>query len=385
VKGRSPVWTAGLALLGILVIAVGIIALGTRETEPFPSAQSYLPSGSSALMELFRRSGYKVVVDQNTEPNLQPGDVAVAFFPITPLTSKSFFNMDEAERDPTREKLDAFVADGGKLMSFPLSANFHEASTRALNARATVESKSGQKATVSGSEFGRPTPYLDGSPTDEYQLWGTRQGQVASLRRVGKGQDLVFSDGLLATNRFIDREQNALVVMDAARTIARPGSRVVFVEAAFGNASVPALTELIGPWAKAAWLQLLLLGVVLVYTLGKPFGLPDAERRKQRGTRELLDAMADTLRRGRMTKLALHSVYDDANRLLRKWFRTPRDTSRMDPEAQSLVDLHHALNRVEAAIQIGAPEDEAARMVRDVERHLREVATQGAHSYRPGS
>ena len=86
-----------------------------------------------------------------------------------------------------------------------------------------------------------------------------------------------------------------------------------------------------------------------------------------------------------MTKLALRSVYEDTNRLLRKLVPTPRDTNRADPEAQKLIDLHHSLNRVQAALDIGAPEDEAARMVRDVERLVKEVASSGSHPYRIGS
>ena len=81
-KGRSPLLTIAIALTGVLLIAIGMIALGQHESESFPSAHSYLPSGTAALEELFRRSGYTVVVDQKASPKLQPGDLAVAFYTV---------------------------------------------------------------------------------------------------------------------------------------------------------------------------------------------------------------------------------------------------------------------------------------------------------------
>jgi hypothetical protein len=396
-KGRSPLLTIAIALTGVLLIAIGMIALGQHESESFPSAHSYLPSGTAALEELFRRSGYTVVVDQKASPKLQPGDLAVAFYSVD---SKNILAQiqDQENKDsepapdplqPTKDALNSFVKDGGSLLSLPVAEDFAGNSKSFMNSVVTVQSPDGSKARVNWD--GNPSGETFISDSDQhYALWADYSNprtarELVSLHRVGKGSDAVVADGIIASNRFIDRNQNALVIMDTARVLAKPGARVVFVEAAFGNAEDPALTELIGPWAKAAWLQLVFLGIVAIYTLGKPFGLPDPERREQKGSRELLDAMADTLKRGRMTKLALRSVYDDTNRLLRKWFRTPRDTNRSDPEAQRLIDLHHSLNRVQAALEIGAPEDEAARMVRDVERLVKEVASSGSHPYRIGS
>jgi hypothetical protein len=393
-KARSPLITIAIALTGVLIIAVGMIALGEHESESYPSAQSYLPSGTAALGELFRRSGYQVVVDTGATPSLQKGDLAVAFFSadpkVTPVSQDS--GDDDAPVDPlqpTKDDLTKFVQDGGSLLSLPITQDFAGDSRTFLQKVVPVQSAKGQKASVNWDGNAVSTTFIPDSD-EHYTLWSSNpntkvEAQLVSLHRVGKGSDAVVADGIIASNRFIDRNQNALVLMDTVRAIAKPGSRVVFVEAAFGNVEDPSLTELIGPWARAAWFQLVFLGIIAIYTLGKPFGLPDTERREQKGSRELLDAMADTLRRGRMTRLALRSVYEDTNRLLRKWFRTPRDTDRVDLEAQKMIDLHNSLNRVQAAMEIGAPEDEAAKMVRDVERLVKDVATSGSHPYRIGS
>lgn len=384
-KNRSPIWTVALALLGLLGIAVGMIALGKRDDETFPSASSYGPSGASALQELVRRSGYTVVVDHSTSPALKKGDVAIAFYPTISSTDTFGFGQDDEDAEAARQALGKYVKEGGKLLSLPVTNDFPVASRTLLSSATTVESKDGSRARVEWDQLPAVMPLIYDEPKAEYTLWSSRNAPLATVRRIGAGTDALFAEGLLATNRFIDREENARVVMDTLRKLAKPGSRVVFVEAAFGNAENPSLMELIGPWAKAGWTQLLFLGIVIIYTLGKPFGMPDPDRRKIRGSRELLDAMANTLRRGRMTSVALRSVHEDTNRLLRKWFRRPRDTDHVSPEAQHLASLRHALSRVEAAMELGAPEDEAAGMVRDVERLVRDVAIAGAHPYRPGS
>jgi len=93
VKSRTPLFTLALALVGILVVAVGLVALGSRESHAFPSAESYLPSGASAFAELLRESGYQVVIDHNASPKIQKGDLVVAFVPTASL-SNSFITSE---------------------------------------------------------------------------------------------------------------------------------------------------------------------------------------------------------------------------------------------------------------------------------------------------
>jgi hypothetical protein len=388
-KIRSPLVTIALALTGVLIIAAALIALGSQERRTFPSANSFLPSGSSAFQELLRRSGYTVVVDQNTRPKLQPGDLAVAFYTNAPTNINITAEQDEDKLAPTIDALTEFVKVGGNMLALPVSPDFEEESKNIYDRHSAITSPSGIPARVSWDHTDPLDDFLDTGDSVDYQAWGSNTQPVedgktstfVDLVTLGKGHEAVVAEGLVATNRFLDRDQNALVLSDTVQMLAKPGARIVFVEAAFGNVQDPGLTEVIGPWAKAAWMQLIFLVIIIVYTLGKPFGLPASERRKERGARELLDAMADTLRRGKMTKLALRAVSVDSNRLLRKWFRTPREMDPRNPETERLTNLKDALNKVDAAVAIGAPEDAAAGMVRDVERLIREVGTKGSRLY----
>ena len=284
-KSRSPLITLAIALTGVILIALGMMALGQHESESFPSAHSYLPSGTAAMEELFRRSGYQVVVDQRATPKLQPGDLAVAFFVVDAKSVLSEIQEQGSDGEgpadplqPTKDALTDFVKGGGSLLSLPVTNNFADNSRDFLNGVVTVHSSTGKTAQVNWDRNPSQDTFIP-DQGENFGLWSIdpklkQSPELVSLHRVGKGSDAVVADGIIASNRFIDRNQNALVLMDTVRVLAKPGARVVFVEAAFGNAEDPALTDLIGPWAKAAWLQLVFLGIVAVYTLGKPFGLP---------------------------------------------------------------------------------------------------------------
>lgn len=379
-KKRSPLITVGIALIGILVVSVGLILLGSKDTRAFPSADSYLPSGTAAFADLLRRSGYQVVVDHEAKPHLRAGDVVIAFDPSLSKASNAFASEEDIEAlRNTKEVIAQFVIKGGTLISFGMSPDFGDTSRQLWTSQTTVVCADGTSASVNWDGAAGPSFYLDDSAHGSIAtIWSGTNSRGAgadfvTVSATGKGVEASFADGVIATNRFIDREQNALVIADVVSRVAKRGQRIVFAEASFGNSSSPGLLATIGPWAIAAWLQLLFLGAVILYTLGKPFGYPDPERRQERGARDLMDAMADTLRRGRMTKLALKTVYEDTMRQLR---RLARGRQMERPGTfDAMTDLERAMNRLEAASEIGAPETSAVKFIQDVERLAHESGT----------
>ena len=172
-------------------------------------------------------------------------------------------------------------------------------------------------------------------------------GTLATLHQHDNGERLHVYSGIIATNRFIDKNDNAVEAVRLVRTVAKPGSRLVFLEAAFGNGSEPGVLETLGSWALAGWWQLLLLGGVVIYTLGKPFGYPDEERPMQRGGRELIDAVSNIYRRSRMTQLALHAMYDEADRQVRRKLKLPVDAPVSERNRLIPTDLATAFTNIE--------------------------------------
>lgn len=394
-KNRSPLITVAIALVGILIVSIGLIALGQKESRTYPSAQSYRPSGSSAFAELLRESGYKVVIDQYSKPHLQAGEVVVAFVPTAPTgTSVITSEADDDQVKLTKDTIADFVSKGGKLLSLPFDPDFVSESHRLYDAQQTVtfSGNAGVTANVSWDETAQDGFYLEKGESTAIQIWGTvtkdpnnpqpiSKTPFVSEKTVGKGKEVNLANGIVATNRFIDRQQNALVLLNAVRVLDSGKPTIVFAEASFGAANDPGVLGVIGPWAVAAWFQLIFLGIIVVYTLGKPFGYPDPERRQERGARDLMDAMADTLRRGRMTGIAFKAVINDTNRMLRKLYRGRRDLDRLEMQAGGLNDLNRALTKLEAAAEIGAPENVASKMIQDVERLAHEASARTPNAY----
>lgn len=346
------------------MVGILVITLGRRESEAFPSAASYNPSGVAALAELLRREGYQVRADSLTTPSLAPGEVPIAF-------EYSVSRDDFATEDsPFDTWLHRFVGQGGRAVVFSLDPRFQAASRAALARPISVSNRSGRHLSIYAGPALEDLPWLD-SDTPQMGLLSYRGGSVADAYAVGKGLLVYGRDGLAATNRFLDRGDDAEFVLSLVRAAAPPGSRLVFTEAAFGNGEQQGLLGTIGRWAEAAWYQCLFFFVVVVVTLGIRFGLPEEARRRQRGMRELVDAVSDTYLRAEATDAALRAARTTADARLRTVLKLPRDAS--DGERDRLLpeSLGHALRDVETASrQKSAGPDEALRLVRRLEAEL---------------
>lgn len=362
---KSYLTTIAWILLGLLGLSALSITLGSKDNKAYPSVESYAPSGSAAFAELLRRNGYSVTAERKALPNFQANDVVVLF------EVDSQTNWTSQRDSALGKRLKKFISAGGTAVILPISEDFREASAAASGKAVTVTRSPNITRTVETDESSvyRAEPELE-EDTYPAPLWTTVNQPLAEVVRSGKGIAIEFSNGLLATNRFIDRKDNAEVLLSSIKTVVPPGARFVFAESALMNRS-PGLLETIGAWAEAAWYQILLVVGVVIYTLGKRFGLPDEERAKQRGSRELLDAVADTFKRAKATRAAMQAAYKAANAELREVLKLPRDAS--DGERNRLLpeSLCMALAKLElASRQERIPASDAFELIEGVEREL---------------
>lgn len=356
------------ALLGLLAIAGAILSLGQRESIATPSAYSYAPSGVAAFADLLRQTGYKVRVDRWPHPRLAADEVPLVFRRSVPVGLSSDQENDFAPF------LDKYLRDGGHAIVFTVPTEFAAASRALLKANPPSITERGAKQSLkvftAAAETVAPEsttpPVHDDGPWDgeipvtpptlsvpdvSVGLWDNGGEPFLRARQLGKGRSLEVSNGAFATNRFLDRADDAKAALQIVSLFARPGKRLVFTEAAFGNAEAPGLLEVIGPWANAGWQQLLFLGLVVGYTLGKRFGIPDETRSVQVGARELVDALSDTYRRGRQSKAAMLAAYERSNTEIRTALRLPRDASKEDRNRHLPASLKVALASLEAAVE----------------------------------
>src|SRR5205085_356033 len=89
--------------LGLLAISAMLLTIGTRDTESFPAADSYSPSGTAALSHLLEQNGYRVAIDRRIRPQLAPGDVAIAFALREPDTLMGTLQQASSEGEADRE------------------------------------------------------------------------------------------------------------------------------------------------------------------------------------------------------------------------------------------------------------------------------------------
>ncbi|MEZ0326169.1 MAG: DUF4350 domain-containing protein [Fimbriimonas sp.] len=371
--------------LAILALAAIMLSLGKRETQSFPTADSFAPSGSAALAALLEQQGYRVSIDRSLRPKLHADDLVIAFEIAEPPTLMEAVQegVEEGSDTPHTEfdkpfnkELLSFLKSGGRALILPIDTDYLAASKAVLSAPIPLRAVTGGQplqVNMAGSqaEVRKATEELTTSFTTVGLWHGPDGDSMVDGVRVGEGTAFVLWNGIIGTNRFIDRADNAALLLQLASVLAPKGSRVVFTEAAFGNVEEKGFLQALGAWADAAWQQLLLLAAVVIYTLGKRLGLPDESKGRQRGTRELVDALADTMNRTHATNLALTTALTRADAELRMALKLPRETERSRRDELLSQELKIALTRVEAAAaEKETSSTEAARLVRRLDEEM---------------
>ena len=349
-----PVYAWGL--LGLLVLATGLLLVGRSDQTANPSISNYGPSGLAAWAELLRRDGYRVRIEADPTPRFKRGDVVFAADLRWPAEE---FNMGVVVQDPaavTAKLVQEYVQQSGLAIITTIPHDFETATRAVSKPTELIRASSDETSQVNFQAVGTPDgPRFDWIPADatlvgrSYQTWlmPDVEQPYDSVVKVGGGKCLLIYDGMAMTNRFLDANDNADVLLNLIRSQVPKGSTIVFVEAFIGNIHDEGFIESLGPWAVAARTQALLLALVIIVTLGARFGSPQSDRIKARGSRELVDAVSDVFRRSRKDGFALELLYDDAMERIRIAMKRPIGTKRKD-----LLDLMPPELR-EACLNVG--------------------------------
>lgn len=310
--------TVVVALLLLLGLSMFTFFAGRDEPVSHPSADNVFPSGLGALTELLRLEGYSVVVARTRTPKLEAQDMVVAAY-VEPAGRK----LEGVEE--TTEVLRDHVLRGGRVLKAHFAGDF-AATSRAAKGTA-VRFRDGRGATVTSGTVPSVNVTFEGGG-DKLVTATTVNQTLLTHERVGQGILATLSDGLPATNRFLGQEDNAKFVLDVVKGLARPTGKIVFVEATLGRTASSGLLEDLGPWAQAAWWQGALLFLVCVYTLGKRIGAPEREFSTQRSSRQLVDALAAVLKKGRQQQYSAQVLADEALDRMRSKLKLPVGTSK---------------------------------------------------------
>ncbi len=355
-------------MLGLLVLATGLLLIGRSDSRANPSISNYGPSGLAAWAELLRRDGYQVRLERDPTPRFKEGEVVFA---------AEYRNPDEpfAYEDPsdpaaiTSKLLGDYIVQGGKSVVVSIASDFESASKNATKPLTLTNLSDGmtrkvnfQPGVVVGGNYFDWLPVDSGLPGRSYRTWSSAEEPFDGVISIGAGKCLVIYDGLPLTNRFLDQSENADVALSLIRSQVRPGSTIVFVEAFIGNIGEEGFIESLGPWAVAVRSQILILALVIVFSLGQRFGSPQMERVKARGTRELVDAVSDVFRRSRKDNFALELLYDDTMERIRIAMKRPIGTKRKDLLDLMPTELREACLNVGEATVSKIKQDQAMKL-----------------------
>ncbi|MFQ3678764.1 MAG: hypothetical protein SNJ74_12590, partial [Fimbriimonadaceae bacterium] len=244
------------------------------------------------------------------------------------------------------------VSAGSDALLFGIPGDFVAASTSARRGDTKVTRIGGASMQISdggGAIFDGAAGFFHPSRELGFDLWSRVDGGFVRIRPLGQGRVFYVQDGTAATNRFIDQFDNAAFLLSVVADAAGPKRKVAIVDVLAGVSSEPSALGFIGPWAEAMGWQVVVLFVVVAWTWGSRFGLPVAWRGREVGTRELVDALADTMQRSGVASAALAAVVEDADHIVRRRAKLPMDAPVSARNRAIPPSLGQALVEAEAA------------------------------------
>ncbi|HXH61005.1 MAG TPA: hypothetical protein VNI20_06565 [Fimbriimonadaceae bacterium] len=335
---RWTITTGAWILAGLLIITASLIFGNRQENTGFPSITNTKPSGFAAFAELLRRDGYDLSLERSAKLDLSGADLVISTEYLEGERRNSLLSVasdDEEEAPPEEDTtpgyvkaLDKFAEGGGTVLTIKNSENFDGAVQSVPSKSGTVSAKDLNKKYSLRLAFSSVLPRPSKNQAAPYVAWYNQGNPYVTFTKSGSGLLVTVADGLPITNHFLGEEQDAEFFLDLVRSLAKPGAHIKVIEAGIGNAVTPSPTNMLGQWAVFARWQAVLLFVVIVYTLGRRFGLPEKDKRSVQGTRELFDAVADVLRRSHNTGLALDNLLHECDFRIRRALHQPSTVSR---------------------------------------------------------
>lgn len=345
---------AAVVLVVVLALSAGLLAVARQDRNTFPSIRSHGPSGTRAFAELLRSEGIRVDLDQTTNPKLKPGDVAIALF----VSEDPSDELRAPWLQTLESNLDGPLSDGAAIIVSQIPPDFREATQAAKylqDVHLAIDQSHWEVSMGEPASGELPFAVADGTAI----FSGPQVGGFALAGHYGSGHVVQVTSGIGATNQFIAKGDNAAAWLHLVKMQLEEGGRVVFLEATFSPPVDPGKLASIGAWLSYAWWQLVLGAIVVAYALGKPFGYDWGSRVRQRGTRDLADALASIMARAKHTEPALAAV-------------ARRVRSKYSTDTERVKRAEETLRRAQAAPSV----KDALRLSIELERDQPDPASQ---------
>jgi hypothetical protein len=366
----------GVFLLLALVVLSFMILDSRGEPRVWPSLENFRGTGTAAFGELLKRQGYTVALSREPIPRLKATDLAV----VPTFSSPNILGAMRRTADPLAEE---FPADwqaaltqhrnrGGKvlILVIPSMALFPNDSGTQGSTFRHARQVSEFEATFTPMEG--PTGAFEEESPAGAPFFRSAAGVFSTLESERGGVIVTAVGGVVATNRFIGLSQNADLLMAHVQALAPKGSRIVFVEAGFGNSDELSIVSILGSWAVAVRWQLILVTLVAAWTLSRRFGRKESEKPALRGARDMIDALAQALRTGARSRLALEAQLESSEVRLRRVMKAASSVPMADLLHRTHPSVANAFKQAKAASlrQGRVPMSEVLRLVKELESEL---------------
>jgi hypothetical protein len=329
VPGKIAVWVLCLVFLSVIILESGNYSYVQDN-----SSTNFGPSGTSGFLELVKKTGYKVDIDNGRAPKVAPTMV----IPVSKQHQKSFTAFLGSVTSETT--IITYVIPEEDRKQVPPTTIKSDVTHEAVGQMQPIRLKS-----------------------EQWQMPQLDDGETAVVQVVTKDKIRLIQvlDSACITNRYLDQVNNASIAIGLIGMAAKPGSTLTYVGSFSSRASEDSLLEKLGTPFKAAWSQLMILVLVIFLTLSVRFGMAPETRAAQRGGRELVDGLAWMTRRKRNSRWALRAVFDRVLAELERRHRVGREQIIQRPDLYLTPESAVILKDVEAATMDDITEQEAIR------------------------
>ena len=340
VTGKIAIWVFCLMALSIVILQSGNYSYVQDN-----SAINYGPSGTSAFLELIKRSGYKVMVENGRNPIASQAIIT----PVSKSHQEAFGRFLKQIKSKTT------------IISFIVPEEEDRPSTPQTVTNAFTHQAVGQMEPLRlKSEEWQRAQLED---TEAVDLLTYSGGETAIAQVVTKGNIRLIQvlDAACITNLNLEKVDNANISMGLVAMAAKPGQSVEFIGSFCSRDVDDSLMGKLGGPFQAAWTQMTLLVLVIFVTLSVRFGLAPESRARQRGGRELVDGLAWMTRRKKNARWALRAVFDRVLAELERRHRVGREQIIQRPDLYLSPEGAVILKDVEAATMDDISEQDAIR------------------------
>lgn len=345
--GKIAIWVFSLVFLAVIILQSGNYTYVQDNGH-----SNFGPSGTSAFLELLKRSNYKVKIDDSGSPKLAPTMV----IPVSNTHKKSFASFMKS------------IKSGTTIVTFVIPEEDRDKPVplRIIN-------------DISGESAGQLEPL--GKNTDDEEKPPISNSESVNLLSAENGGESIakiyskdniriihMTDASCITNRHIDKVNNASISLGLISMAGKPEAELTFVGNFSSRISEDNLIAKLGRPFEAAWSQLMILVLVIFITLSIRFGLAPETRASERGGRELVDGLAWMTKRKKNARWALRAVFDRVLTELERRHRIGREQIIQRPDLYLSPDAAIILKDVEAATMHDISEQEAIRHAKALKR-----------------